>query len=186
MKQQLIHGKTLVGHPVVSLQTGEDVAEVRDIVFDPAGGLLTGFTLNERGTWHGRMRDVLPIDRVTAVGDGAVMIADADALVASDDDAQDITAASEADAEVVDDLVVTESGQTLGTVLDVIIVAGSSPRVVAFEIESDEAATRFIPRSPDSGVSASALVVPDDYEARIADDLDSLADQLDSLGQEQP
>ncbi len=186
MRPPLIRGRDLVGGPVVDLNTGEDLAEIRDVVFDPASGLLTGFTLNKRGSWSGRLRAVLPIDRLSAVGTGAVMISDADALVAGDDGPQDIKAAAEADAEVVDDLVVTESGQTLGIVRDVIITGGASPRVVAFEMDAGEDRIQFIPKSPHGGVSASALIVPDDYETRVGDDLAGLADQLDRLSQEQP
>lgn len=186
MSPLLIPGRALDGCPVVDVNTGEDVAEIRDVVFDSASGLLTGFTLNKRGSWSGRLRAVLPVDRVSAVGIGAVMISDPDALVGGEDEAQDINAASKADAEVVDDLVVTESGQTLGTVHDVIIMGGASPRVVAFEIATGEDRTQFIPKSPHGGVSASALIVPDDYEARVRDDLAGLADQLDRLSLEQP
>ena len=187
MSPPLIRGRDLSGHPVVDVKTGEDIAEIRDVVFDPASGRVTGFTLNKRGLWSGRLRAVLPIDGVSAVGTGAVMISGADALVAGDDDdAQDIEAASEADAEVVDDLVVTESGQTLGIVRDVIVMGGALPRIVGFEIDAGEDRTQFIPRSPHGGVSASALIVPDDYEARVRDDLAGLADQLDRLKREQP
>lgn len=186
MSPLLIRGQDLAGRPVVDVNTGEDIAEVRDVVFDPGSGLLTGFTLNKRGSWNGRLGAVLAIDRVSAVGTGAVMISDVDALAAGDDESQDITAASEADAEVVDDLVVTESGQTLGTVRDVVIMGGASPRVVAFEIDAGGDRTQFIPKSPHGGVSASALIVPDDYEARVRDDLAALADELDRLSQEQP
>ena len=186
MSPPLVRGRDLVGRPVVDVNTGEDIAEIRDVVFEPGSGLLTGFTLNKRGSWSGPLRAVLPIDRVSAVGTGAVMISDADALVSGDDEPQDIKAASQADAEVVDDLVVTESGQTLGIVRDVIIMGGASPRVVAFEMDAGEDRIRCIPKSPHGGVSASALIVPDDYEARIGDDLADLADQLDRLSQEQP
>jgi len=186
MSPLLIPGRDLDGYPVVDVNTGEDVAEIRDVVFDPASGLLTGFTLNKRGSWSGRLRAVLPIEGVSAVGSGAVMISDPDALVAGEEEAQDINAASDADAEVVDDLVVTESGQTLGTVRDVVIMGGASPRVVGFEIVTGADRTQYVPKSPHGGVSASALIVPDDYEARVGDDLAGLADQLDRLSQEQP
>lgn len=183
MSPSLMRGRDLVGLPVVDLNKGEDVAEIRDIVFDPAGGLLTGFTLNERGPWAGRLHAVLTIDHVSSVGTGAVMIADADDLVDAASGPNDISAASDANEEVADDLVVTESGHTLGTVRDVVILGGATPRVVAFEIAGGEAGDGFIPMSPLGGVSASALIVPDEYAARLRNDLTGLAEQIDELRQ---
>lgn len=184
MSSTLIPGRELIGRPVVDLSRGEDVAEIRDIVFDRAGGLLTGFTLNERGPWTGRLQAVLPIDRVSSVGTGAVMIADAADLIDATGSPNDINAASDANDEVTDDLVVTESGHTLGTVRDVVILGGATPRVVAFEIDGGKEGGRFLPMSPHGGVSASALIVPDDYEARMRNDLTGLAEQIDELNQE--
>lgn len=188
MTAPLIKGGDLIGRPVVDIKRGEDVAEVRDVVFDAADGHLSGFTLNERGPWTGRLQAVLPIDQVTSVGTGAVMIADTDALIGPGDGSNvgqnAVAAAARADDEVADDLVVTESGRSLGTVRDVVIVGGESPRVVAFEIDGGEAGRRFIPMSPKGGLSATALVVPDEFEARLSDDLDALSKHIVELGGE--
>ncbi len=35
--------------PVVTVQGGEDVAEVRDVIYSPEAGSLLGLTLNKRG-----------------------------------------------------------------------------------------------------------------------------------------
>jgi len=176
-----MRGNDLVGRPVVDLSNGEDVAEVRDVVFDPTSGLLTGFTLNERGAWTGRLQAVLPIDRVSSIGTGAVVIARIEALgdVPASDDV--VHAAADAHAEVVDDLVVTESGRTLGTVKDVVIAGGPSPRVVAFEIGGGDIGGGFIPMSPSGAVSASTLIVPDGYADRLRSDLAGLSEELVQL-----
>jgi uncharacterized protein YrrD len=184
MKDPLMRGSDLVGHPVVDLKTGEDLAEIRDVVFDSSGGDLSGFTLNKRGRWAGKLDAVLSIDHVSSVGTGAVMIDGVDAVTTSVDGTTELDAASEADQEVVDNLVVTESGRTLGSVRDVVIVGGSSPRVVAFEIDGGEVGGGFIPMSNQRGVSASALIVPDEYEGRLRNDLTGLADQIDELSEE--
>lgn len=186
MSSSLMRGRDLVGLPVVDVSKGEDVAEVRDIVFNPGDGRLTGFTLNERGRWAGRLQAVLPIDRVSGVGSGAVMIADADDLVDPARGPNDVSAVAEANEEVTDDLAVTESGHTLGTVRDVVIEGGKTPRVVAVEIAGGEAGDGFLPLSPQGGLSASALVVPDDYAERVCSDLIDLSDQIDELNQRTP
>lgn len=184
MSGSLMRGNDLVGRPVVDLTNGEDVAEVRDVVFDPQGGLLTGFTLNERGSWTGRLQAVLSIDRVSSVGTGAVLVAGLEGLEDSPVTDDGINAASDANDEVTDDLVVTESGRTLGTVRDVVIAGGPSPRVVGFEIAGGDVGGGFIPMSRRGAVSASALVVPDDYADRLRNDLAGLAEQLGELDKE--
>ena len=37
------------GLPVVTIRGGEDVAEVRDVIYSPEAGALVGLTLNQRG-----------------------------------------------------------------------------------------------------------------------------------------
>src|SRR4051794_12045271 len=65
---------------------GEDVAEVRDVVYSSEAGTLLGFTLNKRGFLRGKMRDVLAADDVAAIGADAVMIDDDDCRQADADD----------------------------------------------------------------------------------------------------
>jgi uncharacterized protein YrrD len=75
----LLPGSDMVGLPVVTM-AGDDVAEVRDVVFDAGVGHVLGFTLKKRGRLAGRMKETLGRARVAAVGPDAVMVNDADAL----------------------------------------------------------------------------------------------------------
>ena len=65
----LLRGTDLVGLPVVTL-AGDDIAEVRDVLFDPQSGHVLGFTLNKRGRLAGRMKEVLTREQIHAVGPG--------------------------------------------------------------------------------------------------------------------
>ena len=47
----LIRGTDLVGLDVVTL-SGDDVAEVRHVVFDASARPVVGFNLNKRGRWR--------------------------------------------------------------------------------------------------------------------------------------
>ena len=49
----LLRGTDLVGLPVVTL-AGDDIAEVRDVLFDADAGRVVGFTLNKRGRFAGQ------------------------------------------------------------------------------------------------------------------------------------
>jgi len=176
----LLRGRDLVGSPVVDLSTGDDIAEVRDVVFDPRAGTITGFSLNKRGFLGGRMKALLPIAAVASVGSGAVMVADDQALADPDDAPADV-AKTDRKADVLDDLVVTVSGQQLGKVSDVVLLGGPSARVVAFEIGGGAVGSGLIPLGHQTGVSGSALVVPDGYESRIRTDLTGLAGELSDI-----
>jgi len=179
----LLRGRDLVGSPVVSIATGDDLAEVRDVVFDPNQGAVTGFTLNQRSRFKGRLRALLPIETVAAVGTDAVMVASDDALVDPDDAPGTVSAARQED-DVLDNLVVTESGRQLGTIQDVVLLGGPTPRVVGFEIGGGDVGTGLIPVGQQQGVSGSALIVPDGFESRVRTDLTGLAAELAAVEQE--
>src|ERR1700761_8693566 len=100
----LLHGRDVVGMPVVEISTGDAIADVRDVVFDPVAGAVTGFTLAKRTFWHGRLASVLPMERVASVGTSAVMVADAGAVTAPDD-APDEMRGADAGNDVLDDMV---------------------------------------------------------------------------------
>lgn len=54
--KELLRGTDLVGLPVVTLG-GDDIAEVRDVLFDGDAGQVLGFTLNKRGRLAGRLKE---------------------------------------------------------------------------------------------------------------------------------
>jgi uncharacterized protein YrrD len=179
MTAALMLGADLIGRPVVDGSTGNDVAEVKDVVFDPGKGEITGFTLRNRGFLGRRLKAVLPIDSVTSVGTDAVMIEGEEALTHPDDAPDDVTI--DKSSNVLNDQVVTESGRTLGAVKDVIIVGGRSPRVVGFVISGGSVGDGLVPIGKQSAVSGSSLIVPDGYEQRIRTDLTGLAGELANL-----
>jgi hypothetical protein len=84
-------------------------------------------------------------------------------------------------ANVLHDLVITESGRSLGSIRDVIIVGGPSPRVVGFEVGGGSVGDGLVPLGAQSAVSGNALIVPDSFEQRIRTDLTGLAAELASI-----
>jgi uncharacterized protein YrrD len=155
----LIRGTEMIGLPVVTL-AGDDVAEVRDVLFDSGRGLVLGFTLNKRGRLAGPMKETLARARVSAVGPDAVMVADADALVG-----ESVAAGHEGSGDVLGDMVVTNAGVRIGTVTDVVIDTGDGV-VVGYEVEpAEEASGRhgrrvYVPLPDTGAVSGEALMVP--------------------------
>ena len=77
----LMMASGIAGLPVVTVAGGEDVAEVRDVIYDPEAGRLVGLTLNKRGFLSGRCREVLPAETIHAIGRNAVMVMDEFSLI---------------------------------------------------------------------------------------------------------
>ncbi|MFG2761440.1 PRC-barrel domain-containing protein [Streptomyces wuyuanensis] len=146
--------------PVVTF-AGEDIAQVKDIVFDPVRGTLTCFTLSGRGLLAGPLKRALLWKKVHALGPDAVMVRDGKAL---EDDDQ--TAREHIDApgggRVTGARMMTEDGTVLGTITDVIIETGTAPQVIGYEVASAAQAGRtvFLPVIKPSSVSEEMMVVP--------------------------
>jgi uncharacterized protein YrrD len=63
----LLRARDLIGRPVVTLD-GDDVAQIKDIVYAGSTGSVLGFTLAGRSLLSGPMREVLPWKHVRSVG----------------------------------------------------------------------------------------------------------------------
>lgn len=176
--------------PVVTLG-GDDVAQIKDVVYAADGGAVVGFTLAGRGLLSGPSKQGLLWSKVAGLGPDAVMIADAEAL----DPAADIAAASASEGasrkggNVLGNRVLTDGGTDLGGVVDVVIsfdngtsATGGVCDVVGYEIEASEALaakasngskqTRLLIPLPDTlAVSGEHLMVPAEAESFVTDDL---------------
>lgn len=185
MTQLLMRAVTLVGLPVVTTTTGEDIAETRDVIYMPDEGRVIGFTLNKRGRLAGRLKNILLMERIHAVGRDAVMVLDASALEGTDGrdgkdgkDGKDSRGAA-ADAKgrnVLGNAVLTDAGKQLGTVRDLVVEMGSG-EVIGYELDGDPALQRaegaplLLPLPSTLAVSSDVLMVPADVEEFIRDDL---------------
>ena len=170
----LMRAREVTGRPVVTLDAAEDIAEVKDVVFDYAGATLVGFTLNKRGFLGSPMKGVLPWSRVSALGPDALMIA-GDSAIGDGDAAMD--GAAGGDRNVIGATVMTDGGESLGTVVDVILEIDTEAHVVGFEIDGPSverdrrAATLLIPIDDTVAVSGRTLMVPAAARDFVQDDL---------------
>jgi uncharacterized protein YrrD len=154
--------------PVVTL-AGDDVAQIKDIVYAAGGGAVGGFTLAGRGLFAGPLKQSLPWASVGALGADAVMITDA-SMLADPQAVLDASAASGGSGgNVLGSTVLTDDGVDLGTVVDVIIeVTGAKNGqcdVVGYEIEASETlgtkGTKLLIPLPDTlAASGEHLIVP--------------------------
>ena len=158
------------GLPVVTVRSGEDVAEVRDVIYSPETGRLIGVTLNKRGFLASRHPDVLPAESIHAIGQDAVMVLDESSLVAPGDAPADVGHPA-TERNVIGDDVLTEGGSSLGTVTDLVLLVGSTGEVVGYQIDKAGGGQGYIPLPAQLSISGDALVVPNITEEFVEDDL---------------
>lgn len=168
---RLVRATELNGLPVVTM-SGDDVAEVRDVVYDPNRGGVVGFTLNKRGYFSGRLKQVLTVASVVSIGKDAVMVETDDALT-DKGDAPEAMVGAASDRNVIGATVFTEEGTTLGQVTDVVIQLGRKAEAVGYELLSadDDSRRLFIPLPEQLAVSGDTLMVPSGLAAFVRDDL---------------
>lgn len=166
----LVTGSAIRGLPVVTIGGGEDVAEVRDVIYNPEAGRLVGLTLNKRGFLGGRRREVLPAETIHAIGRDAVMVDEEASLILPQDAPAEVGAAPSG-RDVTGNEVLTEGGTSLGEVRDVVVLVGTNGEVVGYEIETASGGTGYIPLPTQLAVSGTALVVPEATTDFVKDDL---------------
>lgn len=183
---ELTAARGLGGRPVVTL-AGDVVAQIKDTVFDGPAGRVTGFTLSGRGLLSGPLKQSLPWSAVHSVGRDAVMIRSREVLA---EPAAVVARGEAAQGRVIGAKVLTDAGTEVGTVLDLVVEAGTSGRVVGFRIaarQTPESGSRrrrrkvFVPRGETLAVSGQALVIPADATRFVADDLAGFAAQVEAF-----
>lgn len=178
---------TFIALPVVTLDGGDDVAEVKDVVYDADGARLIGFALNKRGWFRGPMKQVLPWSEVAAVGRDAVMVRDTNALTERDDAPTEV-AEPATNRNVIGNVVLTDEGVELGTVADLIVELDEEATVVGYQLDTPAAppgrrhhGVVLIPLPEQISVSGDALVVPKEVEPFIRDDLTGFGGAVESF-----
>ena len=175
----LLRTSEIAKRPVVTF-AGEDVAQVKDIVYSAGGGELGGFTLAGRGLFAGPLKQSLPWANVAGLGGDAVMIADEDALVGNQELFDRSAASGGSGGDVLGSQVLTDSGTDLGKVVDVIVEvpdsADGQADVVGYEIESSEAmgtkGTKVLIPLPNTlAASKEHLIVPASAKDFVGHDL---------------
>lgn len=165
----LMRASEISGLPVVTIDGGEDAAEIKDIVYDAVHHHLVGFTLNKRGWFRGSLNAVLAIENVSGIGSDAVMVPGEDCMTLRAE-AETPLAAPKADFDVMGNDVVSSSGAVLGKVIDVIIETGARPNAVGYEVDTADGSV-FVPSSAQMGLSAENLIVPAEAEQFTNNDL---------------
>ncbi|MFD3734919.1 PRC-barrel domain containing protein [Streptomyces sp. NPDC058632] len=173
---ELLAVRCLMTLPVVTLG-GDAVAHVKDTVLDPVAGCITGFTLTGRTLLSGPLSRDLPWPAVHSLGPHAVMVRDEEALC---DLPLSVARRDALRGRLLGTQILTDEGDALGTVLDVLVDGGTSGRIVAFRLAAhrDPAPGSrhrrhrvYVPRGEALSVSGRSLVVPAHATTHVTDDL---------------
>ncbi|MEO8888311.1 MAG: PRC-barrel domain-containing protein [Jatrophihabitantaceae bacterium] len=176
---RLMRTSEIAKRPVVTM-AGEDVAQIKDVIYAAGGGAVGGFTLAGRGLLAGPLKQSLAWASVAALGSDAVMITDESVLEPTRAvlDASASTGGSGGD--VLGSRVLTEAGTDLGSVVDVVIEVADDRRsqcdVIGYEIEASEAlgtkgTTLLIPLPDTLAASGEHLMVPASAQDFVSHDL---------------
>lgn len=185
--------------PVVTFD-GEDVAQIRDVVYVGHGGEVAGFTLNGRGFFAGALKETLPWAAVVGLGPDAAIIADESAfvppeeLLASANDGDNAAQGGASAGDVLRSQVLTDDGTALGVIVDVVLGIGApegsdqhgKADVVGYEIDPAESLGRgknrlFIPLPDTLAVSGEHLIVPAVARDFVTDDLAGFGAAVDGF-----
>lgn len=109
-------GDAVVGLPVMDLTTGSQVGVVKKLVFNRTQDRLLGLVIDEGG-WFRDAR-VIPFEAIRQMGENAVTLADADAILAVDEQTK-LKAFIAENSSVRGMRVLTESGTEIGVVDDI-------------------------------------------------------------------
>lgn len=167
----LMRAKDIIKRPVVTL-AGDDVAQIKDIVYTGDHGEVAGFTLAGRGLLAGPRKEALAWASIRAMGHDAVIITSEDSF----DKRSDVVHKSEAKGDVMASRVISDTGTDLGKVVDAVLDIGDKAHVVGYEIEASEALGRagrkvLIPLPDTISVSGEALIVPASASEFVSDDM---------------
>ncbi|MGI8459875.1 MAG: PRC-barrel domain-containing protein [Propionibacteriaceae bacterium] len=180
----LMRASEILRRPVVTL-AGEDIAEIKDVVYAGPQGDVAGFTLNGRGLFAGPLKQALPWSGVHGLGAAAVMVASADVFEERDEVLRQAREGA-GGGNVLGSTVLTDTGVNLGQVSEVIIEVGETADVVGYEIDSTESLGRdrrrvLIPLPDTISVSVESLIVPAAAVDFVCDDLAGFGAAVDAF-----
>jgi uncharacterized protein YrrD len=176
---RLMRASEINKRPVVTF-AGEDVAQVKDIVYAAGGGQVGGFTLNGRGLLAGPLKTALFWSAVAGLGRDAVMIDREEVLQPREHLLADTGVAGQGHGgDVLHSRVLTDDGMDLGEVVDVIIEIrgqGDEADVVGYEVNPSAALGQggkkvLIPLPDTLAASGEHLIVPASAREFVGDDL---------------
>jgi len=164
----MVKGRELIGLPVITLDKGEQIANIQDVIFDPRNSKVLALVTEEKGWFKGAR--IIPFKNIYKIGEDAVTVETSDAELNANDLAE-IEKFSDEEINVIGTTIITESGNNLGVIEDIIIDIESG-YIEGYEISGgvikDLIDGRVVIPLPDSiTIGKDAVIVPDWVENKI-------------------
>jgi uncharacterized protein YrrD len=109
-------GKYIIGKSIITLDTGEIIDTVQDVLFDSQNNKILGFLVDEGGFL--KSARVLPFESIKNIGTDGITVADKNAIVSARD-VESIRDFTESNNILLGTKVMTEDGKDLGKISDV-------------------------------------------------------------------
>lgn len=157
----MIKGKELLGRPVVAINTGERVDNVRDLVFDHQANEVLGLLVDEGGFF--RAARVVPFDAIRSIGEDAIMVDSSESVTSTREDGR-LADVLDSKVSLTGMTLLTTDGQNLGKIADVFFDEHTG-RVEGYEatggIFSDLSSGRtYVPAPEHVQIGQDAAIVP--------------------------
>jgi uncharacterized protein YrrD len=124
------YASEIIGMPVVSFATGQQVEKVRDVVYNEDTNTLLALLVDEGGWLHSAR--IIPFDSIKSIGEDAVVIA-SDAMIITVDQDPRVASAAASNKSVKGNKVLTEDGKDLGRIDDLCIDEANG-RVESYQV----------------------------------------------------
>lgn len=113
----LVKGKDVIGLRVITLERGEKIDDVEDLIYDPTQNRVVALLVDEGG-WFSDAR-VIPFEHVKHIGKDAVMVESDQVLKKASQMPERISHIAKDDTFLTKTKIITESGTMLGKVTDI-------------------------------------------------------------------
>jgi uncharacterized protein YrrD len=121
-------GHELIDLPVINLETGKEIGNIKDIVFDPKYSSLVGLIIDGNSWFKGSR--MVSYEKLHSIGEDAVTIEDESALTKLDKDKEYLDGSA---GNIIGSRVVTNDGKELGNIEDIILDSDSG-EINSYEI----------------------------------------------------
>lgn len=113
-----IKANSLIGLPVITINDGQKVNTIKDVVYDGNTNQVTAFVVDEKGWFN--VAKIILIGDISSIGKDAILIADESKIVTADSQVDQSIALTANDDNFLDTSdVITQSGTKLGKVTDI-------------------------------------------------------------------
>lgn len=126
----MISGRELIGMPIFSLDRGEEIGEVENLIFDPDQRKVVGFVLEEGGLF--RSPEVIPFESIESIGPDAIVLKRSASLEAPFDEI-DLKQVKKEGFNLTGRRVISDRGHEIGTVYD-LEISESTGAVTGIEV----------------------------------------------------